>query len=145
MCQTVCLSQKSSSRKGIRNQGSQEQRQLLVMAVLQVDRVVEGNLLPYLEGKKQGAPHDYLFWRSGPNSAVCKGPWKLLMCGGDLVRLFNVDEDPRESKDLVSEQPGLVKEMQRAFDHWSEDKVAPRKSSQKVKTKFNGDVIEWHI
>ena len=32
------------------------------------------NLLPYLEGEKQGAPHDYLFWRSGPNAAVRKGP-----------------------------------------------------------------------
>ena len=103
------------------------------------------NLLPYLEGKKQGAPHEYLFWRSGPNAAVRKGPWKLLMCGGDLVRLYNVDVEPAESKNLASEQPGLVKEMKRAFDRWSKDKVEPRKSSRKVKTRFNGDVIEWHI
>jgi len=38
-----------------------------------------------------------------------------------------------------------VKEMKRAFGRWSEDKVEPRKGSRKVKTKFNGDVIEWHI
>jgi arylsulfatase A-like enzyme len=103
------------------------------------------NLLPYLQGKKQGAPHKYLFWRSGPNAAVRKGPWKLLMCRSDLMRLYNVDEDPGESKDLASEQTGLVKEMKRAFDRWSKDKVAPRKGSRRVKTKFNGDVIEWHI
>ncbi len=67
------------------------------------------------------------------------------MCGGEFVRLYNVDEDPGESKDLASEQSGLVNELKRAFDHWSEDKVELRNSSRKVKTKFNGDVIEWHI
>ncbi len=103
------------------------------------------NLLPYLSGEKQGAPHDYLFWRSGPNAAVRNGPWKLLMCGSDLQRLYNVDEDPGESKDLSSEQPRRVEEMKQAFQHWSKDKVEPRKGSRKVKTKFNGDVIEWHI
>ena len=56
-----------------------------------------------------------------------------------------LDEDLGESKDLASEQPGLVTEMKRAFDRWSEDKVEPREGSRKVKTKFNGDVIEWHI
>ena len=103
------------------------------------------NLLPHLEGKKDGAPHDYLFWRSGPNAAVRKGPWKLLMGGGDVVRLYNVDKNPGESKDLASEHPELVREMKRAFERWSKDKVQPRVGSRKVKTRFNGDVIEWHI
>ncbi len=103
------------------------------------------NLLPYLQGKKQGAPHDYLYWRSGPNAAVRKGPWKLLMSGADLKRLYNVAEDARESKDLSSERPRLVEEMKQAFDRWSADKAEPRESSRKVKTKLNGDVIEWHI
>ena len=103
------------------------------------------NLLPYLEGKKQGAPHEYLFWRSGPNAAVRKGPWKLLMSGAGLTRLYNVNEDPGESEDLSSEYAGLVEELKSAFDRWSEDKVAPREGSRRVKTKFNGDVIEWHI
>ncbi len=88
---------------------------------------------------------DLLVWRSGPNAAVRKGPWKLLMCGGQLTRLYNVDKTPGESNDLSSERPGLVDEMKKAFDQWSEDKAEPRKGSRKVKTRFNGDVIVWHI
>ncbi len=63
------------------------------------------NLVPYLKSEKQGAPHDYLFWRYGPNAAVRKGPWKLLMCGDKLTRLYNVDRNPGESNDLSSERP----------------------------------------
>ena len=108
-------------------------------------RLDGANLLPYLRNDSEGVPHEYLFWRSGPNAAVRKGPWKLLTLGGDLTRLYNVDKDPGESNDLSSAQQSLVDEMKEAFGRWSEDKVEPRKSARRVKTKFNGDVIEWHI
>jgi len=103
------------------------------------------DLLPYLENKKQGAPHDYLVWRSGPNAAVRKGPWKLLMSRGNLTRLYNVVQDPKEANDLSSQRPNLVDEMKKAFDRWSEDKMKPRESSRKVQTRYNRDLIEWHI
>ena len=103
------------------------------------------NLLPHLEGESTGAPHEYLFWRSGPNSAVRHGEWKLLMSGSEITRLYNVEKDPSESKDLSSEQPDLVREMKQAHERWSKDMVAPRESSRTVKTQYNGDEIEWHI
>ena len=103
------------------------------------------NLLPYLEGKSAGAPHEYLFWRSGPNSAVRHGEWKLLVSGSDLTRLYNVEKDPSESKDLSSEHPDLVRKMKQAQEGWSKHMAEPRESSRKVKTHYNGDEIEWHI
>ncbi len=103
------------------------------------------NLLPFLEGERAGRPHEYLVWRSGPNAAVRAGPWKLLLTRSGLARLYNVQQDPGESTDLSSSQPSVVEDLREAFVRWERDKVAPRKGSRSVKTKYNGDLIEWHI
>lgn len=103
------------------------------------------NLIPYLTGEKTSSPHEYLFWRSGPNAAVLKGSWKLLLTESKLTRLYNVDKDLAETTNLASEQKQLVNEMKKAFDQWAKDKEEPRRSSRTIKTRFNGDVIEWHI
>jgi len=103
------------------------------------------NLLPYLNGSAQGAPHEHLVWRSGHNGAVRKGPWKLLVSGDELVRLYNVEDDIGESNDLSAQNPEVVEEMKKIFIEWTKDKDDPRESARKVKTKFNGDIIDWHI
>ncbi|MHC4994870.1 MAG: sulfatase-like hydrolase/transferase [Planctomycetota bacterium] len=103
------------------------------------------NLLPYLTADSEEAPHDYLVWRSGPNAAVRKGDWKLLIGENGLLRLYNTAEDVSESKDQSSGHPGLVKELQGVFERWTKDKQAPRRSQRTIKTNYNGDVFEWHI
>jgi arylsulfatase A-like enzyme len=103
------------------------------------------DLVPFLKKEKPGSPHEYLFWRSGPNSAVRKGPWKLLMFENGLTRLYNLAEDPAESIDRSSEKKGVVDEMKQAFQQWTEDKGKPRESQRQIKTRYNGDVIDWHI
>lgn len=103
------------------------------------------DLLPFLAGTDPGEPHEYLFWRSGPNSAVRRGPWKLLQAGDALTRLYNVAEDPSESNDRSSEQPRLVEDLRQALERWSADKAAPRSGARTVETRLNGDRIEWHI
>jgi arylsulfatase A-like enzyme len=103
------------------------------------------NLLPFLTGPSQAAPHEYLVWRSGPNATIRKGAWKLLMGQEGFLRLYNTADDISESKDLSSGNPGLVKELQDVFEKWTQDKQAPRSSRRKVKTNLNGDTIEWHI
>ncbi len=62
-----------------------------------------------------------------------------------MARLYNVEDDPGESKDLSAENPEVVEEFRQVFEQWAEDKDEPRESSRKVKTRFNGDIIEWHI
>ncbi|MDP6057695.1 MAG: sulfatase-like hydrolase/transferase, partial [Pirellulaceae bacterium] len=104
------------------------------------------DLLPYLRDNAEGVPHPWLVWRSGPNAAVRQGPWKLLTSINGFTRLYNVDEDPGESKDQSSAQQSVVGEMKEVFRVWGEDKVEPRVGREQVrrKTKYNGDVIEWH-
>jgi arylsulfatase A-like enzyme len=103
------------------------------------------NLLPYLTGQNKGVPHEYLFWRSGPNAAVRKGSWKLLLGAQVFTRLYDTSSDIKESKDLRTAEPQVVKELKAAFDQWGQNKQAPKKSRRKVETNFNGDVINWHI
>ena len=102
------------------------------------------DLLPFLEGTVGGAPHEHLVWRSGPNAAVRSGPWKLLLAEG-LTRLYDVVADPAESKDLSAENETVAKELEQAFEDWSQDKAAPLEGARKVRTRFNGDRIQWHI
>ena len=46
------------------------------------------NLLPYLDGKNTGAPHETLYWRFGEQMAIRQGDWKL-------VRYDNAGTDHR--------------------------------------------------
>ena len=68
-----------------------------------------------------------------------------MTAGEDLVRLYNVNEDPGETKDLCGQKPELVKKMKQAFAKWNDEMPEPRASVRKVETNFNGDPVEWHI
>ena len=79
------------------------------------------NLLPYLDGKNAGAPHDALYWRFGEQMAIRKGDWKLVRADlatdkqfGDIAKkpmLFNLADDIGEKNDLADAQPEKVKEL----------------------------------
>ncbi len=103
------------------------------------------NLLPYLDGTNAGTPHEYLFWRSGPNRAVRHGEWKLLIVGSEMTRLYNSDKDPSESEDMSTKRPELVRKMKQAHERWSKEMAPARESSRKVRTNYNHDEIDWHI
>jgi arylsulfatase A-like enzyme len=70
------------------------------------------NLLPYLSGRTGGAPHERLFWRSGPYRVVRDGDWKLQVSETpDRVWLFNLAEDPTEQHDLSTQESERVAAM----------------------------------
>lgn len=82
------------------------------------------NLIPYLQGKKTGRPHDLLYWRRGDDYAIRKGDWKLQMndsrdgTGRDKIELFNLVADPGEWNDLANSQPERAQVLQNMFDKW---------------------------
>ncbi|MCH7920731.1 MAG: sulfatase-like hydrolase/transferase [Planctomycetes bacterium] len=102
------------------------------------------NLLPFLRGERQGDPHEYLFWRSGPNAAVRKGKWKLFL-SDSIERLYDVQTDPGESNDRASADPAVASELREAFRKWNAQLPNPRRATRKVTTQFNGDKVEWDI
>lgn len=91
------------------------------------------DLLPFLAGKKTGAPHPILFWRSrtmSNNYAARQGEWKFVhSTEGDAApgpkqrpgkdMLFNLAKDIGEQHDLAAEHPEKLAELKRLFEAWS--------------------------
>ena len=77
------------------------------------------NLLPILTGKKQLVERT-AFWAYRKQRAVRRGPWKLLV-QGDSVRLFNLDEDLGEQRDLAQDQPEMVAALRAELTAWERD------------------------
>jgi arylsulfatase A len=65
-------------------------------------------------------PERTLFWRYRKERAARKGPWKLLI-QGDNVRLYNLDEDLGEKKNLTGARPETVKMLRNELDAWEQE------------------------
>ena len=105
------------------------------------------NLIPYLDGTDAGAPHDYLFWRSGPNWAVRGERWKLVgynrtdltrqdldrsgrlvppergwpndSPNGQLTLLYDLTNDPSETVNYAAGRPAEVQRLTNAWTTWN--------------------------
>lgn len=77
------------------------------------DRVIDGvDLLPYLQGRAQGRPHQALYWRSGQYKVVLEGDWKLQSSEAQgKVWLYNLAVDPTERNELSKSDPARTKAM----------------------------------
>ena len=91
-------------------------------------------LAPLLRAGHGDALHETLFfWSDAPvtqgasprmsvprsNYAVRRGRWKLV-AGKEL---YDLSRDPSEQKDLADSQPEMVRELQEAFDRWTQEVV----------------------
>ena len=90
------------------------------------------NLLPYLSGERSGAPHEFLFWRYGAQSAARSGNWKLVKMGGQIPQLFDLAADIGEEKDLASQKPDMAKKLETSLQEWD---------SQLEKPRWGGEVV----
>lgn len=85
------------------------------------------DLLPYLTGKKEGKPHETLYWRFGEQWAIRKGDWKLVASrlDGKVPRLFHLKEDLAETTDLTEKHPEKVKELLDDWKAWNAEQKEP--------------------
>lgn len=83
------------------------------------------NLLPYIKNVAK-TPHRQLFWRRGIAAAVHEGKWKLIRSGDNPVLLFDLDKDIRETTNLASQYPSLVKSLLKKLRQWEKSVEAPR-------------------
>jgi len=83
------------------------------------------DLLPYLTGESRNPPHQALYWRFGPQAAIRRGDWKLVMQGDGAPQLYNLADDIAEKTDLAAGNPGKVKELQAAYDAWNRELAQP--------------------
>jgi arylsulfatase A-like enzyme len=90
------------------------------------DRKLDGvNLLPYLTGETDVAPHEMLYWRFGTQSAVRRGDHKLVVLPDDKPKLFNLANDAAERRDISSEKPEVAKELKSAMEKWNSELADP--------------------
>ena len=75
------------------------------------------SFVPTLKGQQQ-PQHPYLYWEYPASRgwlAVRVGPWKGLVQnvqkGNCNMELYNLDEDPQESRDLAVMHPEILEEM----------------------------------
>lgn len=77
------------------------------------------SLLPMLEGRKKGQrEHDFLYFEfqeMGGRQAVRQGPWKLVHMNirndRECYELYNLDEDPSETTDVIDANPEKAAEL----------------------------------
>lgn len=91
------------------------------------DRVIDGvDLLPFVNRKRSGRPHDQLFWRSGHYRMMVSGDWKLQVT--DHPRkdwLYNLKDDPYEKNNLAATRPETVSQLKAALAAHERSQVKP--------------------
>ena len=100
------------------------------------DRPIDGvDLDPFLRGAEEGPPHQALFWRdwrsggyavrSGDDKLIKErrihGKPKPILDTGESPQLFDLENDIRESQDLLAEQPKTAQELAALWNAWNAD------------------------
>jgi arylsulfatase A-like enzyme len=86
------------------------------------------DLVRYLSGDGQEDAHKEIYWcnhkKPAPTfKAMRWKQWRLAQYGGE-VHLFDINADPQELKNLAPENPEIVKDMSKRWQHWY-DKLGP--------------------
>jgi len=93
----------------------------------QGDQIDGVNVLPFVEGAAQGAPHETLFWRSGQYRVVLDHGWKLQDCGAcHRVWLYDMANDGTEHHDLSRQQPDRVRALMALLDQHDRQQAPPQ-------------------
>lgn len=102
-------------------------------ASVPTDRKVDGvNLLPFIMGEKESAPHEALYWRFGSQAAIRQGDYKLLIQPQQKPKLINLKEDVAEQHDLSEKEPQLAARLDSALKEWSSTLAQPLWKAKKA-------------
>jgi arylsulfatase A-like enzyme len=95
------------------------------------DRIIDGvDLLPYLDGRADGPPHETLYWRMNRVAALRHGDWKLVIQqpldpARRRVELFDLAADLPESDDLALRRPEKLRELLARWEELNGEMVPP--------------------
>jgi arylsulfatase len=89
---------------------------------------------------------DFIWWLHEGNRAIRVGDWKLVAARGDPWELYDLRSDRAESRNLATEQPDKVQDLEAVWDRQLEQmsrlagKTLPRRRAKKTngKTKARG-------
>lgn len=83
------------------------------------------NVLPYLQGEKEGDPHKALYWRKLEEAAARIGNYKLVRLEGYGATLYDLSTDLGEANDLSAQQPETKNQLLKALSDWEADMSEP--------------------
>ena len=83
------------------------------------------NLLPFLTGEKDGEPHQKLFFRKEEGAAMRDGNWKLIRLQDYGYVMYDLGDDPGESRDLSEENREQFLSMKSDLEAWEEGLAEP--------------------
>lgn len=83
------------------------------------------SLIPYLQGKKTGNPHQELFWRKDKMAAMRNAEFKMIRVVDLGYRLYDLNEDLGEEKDLCTSNADKLAEMQSSIKQWESKLMQP--------------------
>jgi hypothetical protein len=94
------------------------------------------DLLPYLCGEREGAPHPILFWRFWRVAVAREGDWKLLRVAENPLKedrkllapliLVNLADDPGETTNLATKFPDRAQDLLQKLETWERSLAPPR-------------------
>lgn len=94
------------------------------LAGVPIDAELDGiSMVPTLLGKGWQRQHKYLYWEfveQGGKQAIRMGDWKAVRLNvkdkpNPKMEIYNLSEDPSETRNLVDQYPVLVREFSRIF------------------------------
>lgn len=92
----------------------------VAVAGMERDPALDGvDLVPFLTGEREGAPHEALYWRFWRQAAVRCGPWKFLRLSDGTELLFDLASPEHEKKNRIAEQAGLASELRDKLTKWT--------------------------
>jgi arylsulfatase A-like enzyme len=76
------------------------------------------NLIPFILGRVQGAPHTSLKWRFTISAAIREGDWKLIRLPDRLPLLFDLSADISEQHNLALENIEITRDLLKKIGDW---------------------------
>ena len=83
------------------------------------------NLLPYLDGRKKGDPHETLYWRKLDEAAIRHQEYKLIRVKDYGTNLYNLNKDIKEQNNLSNTSPNRLNELSQKLKTWEKGITPP--------------------
>lgn len=94
---------------------------VLGLSQKELSKPIDGiSLLPYVQGKKKGNPHQTLYWRKMDSRAVRDGDYKLILTAGVDTVLYNLNKGLDECDNLIYKEPKKAKQLIKMLSQWEE-------------------------
>lgn len=114
------------------------------LAGLPEDPTLDGvNVVPWLTGEREGAPHDFLAWRWIAQSAIRSGPWKLLRAG-EREYLYDLESDPAERENLLENHPEVARRLRAKLTDWAAGMQPPGLATKPMSETWESYFDHYH-